>query len=463
MASITSTGIGSGLDVANLVRQLVAAERRPTEIRIARQESRTLGQLSAFGSLKSALSSFNSQLEKMNSLETFLKRKVSSADEDVLTVSVDETAVPATYDIEVLQLAQTQKLESGSFASSTAVVGTGTLSIAVGTESFDVVIDSTNNTLEGIRDAINDAVDNEGVSATIVNGDTGSFLILTGDNTGSDQAMIITQSGGDGGLSALEYDPPNSLNSLTETRQALDAQIKVDGYTITSDNNTVVGAMDGVTLNLVAANVGNTVEVAVTNDLAAVRGQIDAFVNAYNNMISTFDNLTKFNKEAEVAAPLLGDSTIRTVRDQIRREMSIAVTDIDASFDTLSELGIDADVDGKLELDVTKLDDILATEFTKVGQLFANSDGIAVRIGAIVDGFLDEDVGLIKIRTDGLDTSIEDIADKREALNVRLDRLETTLLRQFNALDALVGQLSTTSNFLTLQLANLPKIDAFKN
>ena len=187
MATITSTGIGSGLDVADLVRQLVAAERRPTEIRIGRQESRTLGQLSAFGSLKSALATFNSQLEKMNSLETFLKRKVSSEDEDILTVSVDETAVPATYNIEVLQLAQTQKLESGSFASSTAVVGTGTLSIAVGSDSFDIVIDDDNNTLEGIRDAINDAVDNKGVSATIVNGDTGSFLILTGDNTGTRQ------------------------------------------------------------------------------------------------------------------------------------------------------------------------------------------------------------------------------------------------------------------------------------
>jgi flagellar hook-associated protein 2 len=362
MASITSTGIGSGLDVANLVQQLGAAERRPTA-----------------------------------------------------------------------------------------------------NESFDVVIDDDNNTLEGIRDAINDAVDNKGVSATIVNGDTGSFLILTGDNTGSDQSMIITQSGGDGGLSALEYDPPNSLNSLTETRQALDAQIKVDGYIITSDNNTVVDAMDGVTLNLIAANVGQTIEVTVANDLAAVRGQIDAFVNAYNNMISTFDSLTKFNKETETAAPLLGDSTVRTVRDRIRREMSIAVTDISATFDTLGELGIESDVDGKLELDISKLDDILATEFTKVGQLFASSDGFAVRLSAVVDGYLDEDVGLIKIRTDGLDTTIEDIADKRKTLNVRLERLEKNLLRQFNALDALVGQLSTTSNFLTIQLANLPKINAFKN
>ena len=134
-----------------------------------------------------------------------------------MTVTVDETAVPASYDVEVLQLAQAQKLESGSFMSASAVVGTGTLSIAVGTESFNIVIDSTNNSLDGIRDAINAAVDNKGVAATIVNGDSGSFLILSGENSGSDQSMIITQSGGDGGLNALEYDPPNSLNSLTES------------------------------------------------------------------------------------------------------------------------------------------------------------------------------------------------------------------------------------------------------
>ncbi len=463
MASITSTGIGSGLDIAGLVQQLVAVEGDPAQIRIAREESRIEGKLSAFGSLKSSLSIFNDQLQKMNELGAFLIRKASSADESLVTVTVDETALPATYGVEVLQLAQAQKLESGAFASSSAVVGTGTLSIAVDTNSFSVTIDTTNNTLEDIRDAINNAVDNTGVAATIVNGDTGSFLLLTGEKTGSNQSMIVTQSGGDGGLSVLEYDPPNMLNSLTETAQALDAQIEIDGYTVTSDSNVVVDAIEGVTLNVVKAEVGTTTQITIENDLDAVRTQINAFVDSYNDLIDSFDTLTAFNVDLELAAPLLGDAIVRGVRDQIRREMSTAVTTINASFKSLTDIGLDTDVDGKLTVDSTTLDNILATEFSKLGQLFGNSDGYAVRLADVVDSYLDEDDGIIALKIDGLGKTIEDFTNQREALNARLTALETRLLRQFNALDLLIGELNATSNFLTLQLQNLPKISISSN
>ncbi len=462
MASITTSGIGSGLDIANLVQQLVAAEGQPLEFRIARQEARVQAKLSAFGSLKSSLSAFNDQLQKMNALNTLLTRKGSSADEDLLTVVVGETALPASYSVEVLQLAQAQKLDSAAFSDSAAVVGTGTLSIAVGTDSFGIVIDSSNNTLEGIRDAINDALDNKGVAATIVDGDAGSFLILSGQNTGSDQSMIITQSGGDGGLSALEYDPPNMLNSLTETAQALDAQIKIDGHDVTSGNNAVAGAIEGVTLNLVAANVGITTQVTIENDLDAVRQQIDAFVDSYNKLIDTFDSLTSFDADSKVAAPLLGDSAIRNVRDQLRRELSVAVTDIEATFNSLTDIGIETDIDGKLTVDATILDSHLSTEFSKVGQLFANADGFAVRLSDVVDSYLDEDDGIIASRIDGLGLTVDDFAVQREALNKRLAALEVRLSRQFNALDALIAQLTTTSNFLTQQLQNLPGISISK-
>lgn len=463
MASIISSGIGSGLDIAGLVQQLVAAERQPTEVRIAREEARAQSKLSGYGSLKSSLSALSDQLQNMNTLSTLLARKAVSADESLVKVSVDETALPASYSVEVLQLAQAQKLQSGSFLSASAVVGTGTLSIAVGADSFDIVIDGTNNTLEGIRDAINNALDNKGVAASIVNGDTGSYLLLNGDNTGSAQSMIITQSGGDGGLSALEYDPPNGLNSLTQTAAALDAQIEIDGFTITSSSNSVVGAIDGITLNLVAANVGVTTRITVDNDIDAVRSQINAFVTAYNQLIDTFDSLTKFDSETKNAAPLLGDSAIRGVRAQLRREFSVAVTDIDATFNTLAEIGIDTGVDGKLEVDVAVLDGVLAAEFSKVGQLFAGSDGFAVRLATVVDSYLDDDDGIIATRIEGLGITIDSFADRREALNRRLALLEVRLLRQFNALDALVGQLSLTSSFLTQQLKNLPGVSFSKS
>ena len=458
MTSITSTGIGSGLDISGLVQRLVTAEGQATEIRIARQEARAQAKLSAYGGLKSALSTFGDQLEKLSEPGSLLARKGSTGDEAQVTVSVGETAVPASYQVEVVQLAQAQKLESGAFGSADAVVGTGTLTIAVGSESFSLTVDSENNTLEGIRDAINAAVDNKGVAATIVNGDTGSYLILAGENTGGDQSITVTQAGGDGGLSALEYDPANMLTSLTERQEAQDARVRVDGVDVSSDTNVVVDAIEGVTLNLVAANPGTTTEVTIENDLDAVREQLKSFVDGYNALVDAFDAQTGFDPETETAGPLLGDLAVRGVRDQLRRELSVAVTGIEAGFGSLLDIGIETGVGGKLTLNDSTLDAALGSEFSKFGQLFAGSDGYAVRLSGVVDSYLDEDQGILTARTDGLDRTIEGFAEQREVLNARLESLEGRLLRQFNALDVLVSELTTTSSFLAQQLGNLPGI-----
>ena len=184
MATIVSTGIGSGLDIAGIVQQLVAAEAQPVEARIGQQEARAQAKLSAFGSLKSALADLRDKLEIMKNLDKFLIRKAISGNEDSFTVSAGTDALPANYALEVVQLAQAQKLTSGAFADSDTVVGTGTLTLAVGVSTVDIDITAENDTLAGIRDAINSAIGNPGVAATIVNADSGSYLILTGESTG---------------------------------------------------------------------------------------------------------------------------------------------------------------------------------------------------------------------------------------------------------------------------------------
>ena len=179
------------------------------------------------------------------------------------------------------------------------------------------------------------------------------------------------------------------------------------------------------------------------------------FVTSYNDLVATFDQLTSYDADADAAAPLLGDSTIRGIRDQIRREFSVAVSDIDAPFSSLAEIGIDIQLDGTLAVVEEDLDSILAADFSKFGQLFANSDGYATRLYGMVDGFL-QTGGIIETRTEGLNSSIDDFSEQRERLGERLASLESRLLRQFNALDSLVGELSSTSAFLAQQLTNLP-------
>jgi len=455
MASIISTGIGSGLDIAGLVQQLVAAEAAPVETRLATNEAKAQSKLSAFGSLKSALAALRDQVDEMRKLDGLLARSGRSGNEDRFTVTVDNNASPASYGVDVRQLAQAQKLTSTAFASADAVIGTGTLSISVGADSFNLQITSENNTLAGIRDAINDAVDNTGVAATIVNADAGSYLILSGAATGALNAMKVTQSGGDGGLAAIEYDPGSGLNALTETIAAQDALVRIDGLDIYSASNTIEGAIDGVKLTLLEANPDSETSLDVLNDHDAVRDSVDTFVARYNELVFVVDQLTAYDAETKLAGPLLGDTTARSIRDQLRREMSVAVTDLEANFSTLSEVGIEIQLDGTLEVDSDKLSGVLDDDFTRFGQLFSATDGYAVRMFDLAEVYL-RTGGILQTRTDGLNTQIEDFNDQRISLNERLVSLEARLLRQFNALDSLLGELTQTSTFLNQQLTNLP-------
>lgn len=458
MATIVSSGVGSGLDIAGIVQSLVAAEGQPVESRLGQQEFRAQAKLSAFGSLKSALSSLRDKLDVMQSLDQFLSRTATSSNEDKFSVTADTGALPASYSLDVVQLAQAQKLTSGAFADSAAVVGTGTLTVAVGATSMDVEITTANNTLAGIRDAINEATDNPGVSATIVNADSGSYLIMTADDTGATNTMTVTQAGGDGGLSALEYDPVNSLFSMTESIAAQDALIRIDGLDVNNESNTITGAVEGVTITVFEATGATTESLTVANNQAAATKLVNEFVDSYNEFIATVDSLTAYNVDSESAAPLLGDSTIRGIRDQIRREMSTAVEDIDANFSMLSDIGVETQLDGKLSVNDEKMSSALADDFVKFGQLFSTTDGYATRLFDLADGFLESD-GIIESRTQGLTAKIEGIGVDREALNDRLTSLEARLLRQFNALDSLLAQLSSTSNFLSQQLSNLPGVE----
>ncbi|MFQ5609230.1 MAG: flagellar filament capping protein FliD [Woeseiaceae bacterium] len=458
MASIVSTGIGSGLDIAGIVQSLVAAEGQPVETRIVQQEARAQAKLSAYGSLKAALADFRDKLEIMKSPEKFLARKASSSDTEFFTVSAGTSALPATYSLDVVQLATAQKLTSGAFADADTVVGTGTLSLSVGSSTMDLNIDTTNNTLAGIRDAINASTDNPGVAATIVNADSGSYLILTAESTGAANTITVTQSGGDGGLAVLEYDPGGGSTALTESTAAQDALMRIDGFDVASSTNTIAGAVDGVTITLLQATSGGAETLTVENDESAARDLVNEFADSYNELIKTFDSLTDFDADNEIAAPLIGDATVRGIRDQIRREFSTEVRDIDAPFSTLRDVGIEVQLDGTLVVNDDELSTVLANDFVKFGQLFSTTDGFAVRLFDLSDGFLDTD-GIIETRTKGLESRIEGLSDDRDSLNERLASLETRLLRQFNALDSLLAQLASTSNFLTNQLNNLPGVD----
>ena len=447
--SISSAGIGSGIDVNTLITQLVEAEGVDKSNRLDFNEAEYLGDISAFGSLKSALSIFQGAVRDLQDTADFQLRSALSSNDEVFTATADETADVSQYGIEVVQLAQAHKLITTSGFADTDTIGDGTLTFTQGADSFSLTIDAT-DTLTDIRDAINAASDNTGVSASIINVDSGQQLVFTATSSGLDNAITITAVDGDGedldafGLSRL-------VNAQLNTPSAAqDGQIKVDGQLISSNNNTFSDVLDGITIN-----VGAGEQLTVAQDREAITFKIDTFIANYNGLVDTFNTLGSYDAATESAGLLLGDSTLRGISTLIRQEISSSVTGLTGPFSTLAELGITTDEEGKLSLNSETLNTALDSNFDQVGQLFAASNGIANTLDTAIEGYIGSN-GIIDSRTAGIQVSVDDIADQREALDRRLVSLESRLLSQFTAMDILVSSLQNQSNFLTQQLANLP-------
>lgn len=451
---ISATGLGSGLDTKSLVDQLVAAERQPQATRLAAQEARATAQLTAVGRLKGALSTFQSALGGLTDMTAFQKRTATVSDSEYLSASASESADPGSYQIEVLGLATAHRLQSAAFASASTVVGEGQLDIAVGAETMRIAITAANSTLAGIRDAINAATDNPGVRASIVTGASGAYLTLTATSTGTSHAITVDAVTAGSALEALEYGS-GTTNSLTQQTAATNASIRIDGITIDSAGNSIGGAIEGVTIDLLKAQSGKLVTLDIAYDESAAKDAVTKFVSAYNGVAGTIAELTGYDAKSGSAGALLGDTTTRTIKNALREALGHVAGAAGDPFRTLAEIGVTTASNGYLSLDSTKLAAAIASDFDAVGRLLADEDhGIAASMKSIVDGFLASD-GRISTRENTLRSRLDGIGDQRVTLDQRMESLRERYQSQFFALDQLVSQLNQTSSFLSQQLSAL--------
>ena len=457
MGSIVSSGVGSGLDTASIVKSLVEAEGGPKTLRLNAEEAKVQAKLSALGTLRSSLATFRDTLTTLKSIDKFQGRQVTLSEPDFIAATATATAVPGSYQIEVEQLAAAHKLQSapGAFASATVPVGVGTLHISTGGQNFDVVINSSNNTLAGIAAAINSSAAGAKVQATILTAAGEARLTIAARTVGAANALTITQTDGDGGLAGLVYPP--SGGGLTQVQAALDARAVIDGLTVTSATNTLTGAIAGVDVTLKEVNAADeTTQITIGYNRTAARQTIDQLVKSYNDVVDAIKSVSSYNPETKQGGPLFGDAGVRNLVSQLRRELTTNVSGLTGPFDMLADIGISADLNGKLSVDSADLDAAFNANFDAVGALFAtNQVGVAVKLDALLAPYLDSD-GVLDARTSGLKTSIADIAERREALSERLAALQKRYTREFNALDTLMSQLQGTSNFLNQQLSRLP-------
>ncbi len=407
--SITSLGVGSGLDINGLVTQLMNQERQPL-LALDKKEAGLQAQISAYGTVKSALASFQTTVRDLSSLAKFQAFKAISADSSIFTASAAADAVAGSYAIEVKQLAQAHKLVSGAFTNVTDTVGTGTLNIQFGTYNSGtntftlnnakatqtVAISGAADSLSGVRDAINAA--NIGVTASILNDGTGNRLVLASTDAGAANSLKITVSNDSAGtdvdsagLSQLAYDPTAATGNgknLTQTVAAQNALLKVDGVdNISKPTNIVTDVIQGVTLNLANASALNTpTALTVSRDTAAVQSAVAELVQAYNDVNDKLKQLTAYNPTTKEAAALQGDVSTLSLISQIRQTLASPIHALAGYYSVLSQIGISFQRDGTLALDSAKLQSAIDTNFNDIAGLFAAkaqpTDSLVNYIGA---------------------------------------------------------------------------------
>ncbi len=443
---ITAAGVGSGLDIETIVTQLMSLERQPL-FNLQQKEYETEAQISDFGSLKSAVSSFKDAMDELGSVDKFRVYASASSDEDVATVTADSSAANGTYDIDIQRLAQHHKQGSSALAGGTTFGGTSgdSLSFTVDGESMSIDL-STAMDMQALRDAINDASDNPGVNATIINaGDGNQHLVLSASDSGYDKRVELSYAGsvnaGTFGFSTMNK---NESGAVMSDLTKLGAAFTIDGIAATAADNEVSEVVDGLTLELKAVG---TSTLSVNRDTEAIEASAQAFVDAYNGVVKKVDSLASGN--------IGNDGALRSVVSQLRSVLNEEASGLSGSFSTLSELGIKTNAkSGELELDSSEFQDALDADFSAVSSLFADAtSGYATRFLSVAENLLDTD-GILESRIDSLEDRVSGYQGRQSAIEANLEFKEKALRSRYAALDVLIGNLNSTSSFLAAQLSS---------
>jgi flagellar hook-associated protein 2 len=462
MAGIT--GIGSGVDINSIVGALVNAEKAPKEAQLARLEKASTTKFSALGSLKGALSEFQTAMKDLNSLTLFEKRTATSSNSKAVSASAEKTALSGTYQLAVTQLATSSRVATGAVASTYTASVDGQLTVKLGAgDTAGVLVDiKAGDTLEQIRDTLNTTLKDKGISANIVNNpaDGTSRLVLNAKDTGAGKDIVITAAAG---LDALAVDGAvkgvaNSAGYLGDPAQ--NAVFTIDGLEQTSSTNSLKDVIPGVTFNLLGkTETDKPLTLTVGQDKAGVTANIKKFVDAYNKLIKTTSELTNVTQVGEGKAPvvggLVGDATVRTLLSGVRNELVNPAGQ--EGIRVLADLGITTQKDGTLKIDDTKLGAGISDNFAAVGSFFTGDNGLMSRVDKRINGYI-QTGGVLEQRMKGLTNTLADVDKQKETLTRRVSQMQTRLFAQFNAMDALVGNLNATSNRLTQALGNLPGV-----
>ncbi|MDG2442558.1 MAG: flagellar filament capping protein FliD [Luminiphilus sp.] len=487
--ALTATGVGSGLDIEGLVTKLMQAERAPKEQRLLSREADVTNSISGLASLKGALSDLQTSLAGANSLSTFQQKNASSSQATAVGVTASKAAPTGAYSVSVEALARNQSLAVRNvFSTTNETVGTGTLTFTFGTTGYtsdsnnandtydsfaakagvastSITINNNNNSLTGIRDAINDA--SFGVTAAIVKNGAGYQLLISSDDTGVENSVQISVSdSGDSnntdvnGLSRLAFNASAGTTNVYQTVSGSDAAYKVNGLSLTNPSNIVTNVIDGLTLTLNTTTTSSAT-VSVTENTSGIKAAINTFVAGYNGFIDTVDDLTGYNFATKKGGALQGDFTALSTLNRVRATLGAAANGYSGTYTRLAEIGISADSEGKLSVDDTKLTAALSSSLDNVAAVLTRfaepSAGSGIRSVSVTDSVAKGSyaVAVSSMATSGSKSSsnlsaANTINSGNDTLKLTIDGVESgtiTLAQQsYASLSALATELQAKIN-----------------
>lgn len=480
MATFTSLGVGSGLDLNTIVTKLVALERQPiSQMQFKANQLQT--QVSSFGQINSLMSGVQTAANALTNPLLWSGSTVASSDTGTVSVSSSNNVGAGNYSVTVQSLANSQTLASATaFSGSSATPGSGTLSLQLGawdsgqanfspksgSTAVDIEIAST-DTLGDVANKINSA--GAGVTASLITDASGVRLSLRSTATGEANGFRMTAADQDGnntdglGLSVMAFDPPNGATAMQLMQGSSDAKATVNGIAVTSTTNAMTGVIDGLTLNLNKVS-ATAVNITANPDTASVQAAIKTFASAYNAMVSYLGSQTKYDPTSKFGGALQGDSAATNLQGRLRTMVG-ATTGASSTFGRMSDIGLEVQRDGTLTVNQTKLD-AATSKLPELKKAFSNSDignsansGFARRYSDLATQALGVD-GTITTRTAGLQKLIAKNGEDQTALNARVDTFQARLVAQYTALDANVSKLNSLSSYVTQQIANWNKSSA---
>lgn len=459
----TTTGLGSGLAITDIVTALVNSDKLAKQTQITAQTKQVTTKLSGIGTLQSAMASFQTALTNLGKTSNgaFAGYSATSSNTSALTVTSDNTAVPGTYSIKVSNLATSSSVATASFADgSTSAIPSGDLTLTQNGIDTKITI-PTGATLSSVATLVNAQSSTSNISANIITDDNGSRLVFSSTVTGAGTDITASSDtvSGFNITAGTQLDTTSTTSAGYIDKQAASAKLTINGLSVTSASNTIDKSLGGVSMTLLATTDAATITVATNTD--GLKTSLQTFVDSYNAVVSAVSTVTKgtvlttpdaTTGSTFTAAALTGDAMPRSILSALRKEL--VTTGASGNLSVLSQLGITTgQSDGKLTLDSTKFATAMSQGLAgDVQQLFSGtgdgSNGLVARMNAAITPYT-QTGGIFATRTTSLNKQQSDLTDQQAALDLRVTNMTATLTAKYNAMDLLVGQLKASATSIT--------------